>query len=518
MATESSGGHPKAAQQAPDPINRPLETSTISLDEAQELVHIGTWQWDVATGDISWSDELYRIYGLKPGKKAIGFEEFIQLIHPEDRERVSGLIGEAYQSKRSFEFEHRIMLPNKKIRILEGKGKVVMDNAGNVVRMFGTSQDITERKKADQALYRSNERFHAVSAATNDVVYDIDLQDGSIWFNDVLCNEYKYPEQDSVYPRGWRVDHIHPGDRQRIKRSIAALLRSQDKTWAEEYRFQKHDGTYTDVRDRALVLRDSSGKPTRIIGSMLDITQQKDLERAKDRFISLVSHQLRTPLTSMRLLTEMLAIGYTEQLTEAQQDYIQKIESSTERMIKLVNEILDVSNIESGRLHTHLASEDIRTLITGQIEEIAPLTAERDTHIVYNPAEEPQTLTIDSVLFSQIVHNLLTNAIRYTLEKGTTVHVSFEKADEKYVLAVSDQGIGIPEESWPHIFTSFYRANNAIKTQGDGSGLGLYLTKLILDMTGGDIWFESEQGKGSTFYVSLPSDGMHHVQEGASLA
>ena len=109
---------------------------------------MGTWQWDVASGDITWSDELYRIYGLRPRKQAVGYEEFLQLIHPNDREKVNNIINEAYQTKRSFEFEHRITLPNKKIRILEGKGKVVSDADGKVVRMLGTSQDITERKKA----------------------------------------------------------------------------------------------------------------------------------------------------------------------------------------------------------------------------------------------------------------------------------------------------------------------------------------------------------------------------------
>src|SRR6202012_6065642 len=136
---------------------------------------------------------------------------------------------------------------------------------------------------------------------------------------------------------------------QQIRESIYALLQSSDTTWVEEYKFLRHDGTYVDVRDRALVLRDAEAMPIRVIGSMLDITRQKELGRAKDRFISLVSHQLRTPLTSMGLLAEMLATGHAEPLTPSQQAYIQKIEGSTERMIQLVNEILDVSNIESGQ-------------------------------------------------------------------------------------------------------------------------------------------------------------------------
>lgn len=509
MATEDLANRTITPVPAPGTINQPLEASAISLDEAQEIVHIGTWQWEVATGDISWSAELYRIYGLRPRKQALGFEEFVQLIHPDDREKVTNIINEAYQTKRAFEFEHRVVLPNQKIRILEGKGKVVTDSRGNVSRMLGTSQDITERKKADQALYRSDERFRALSAATNDIVYDIDLQNNTAWFNDVLNSEYKYRKRKAPYARQWSLNHVHTDDRKRIKGSLDSLLRSTDTTWVAEYKFRKRDGTYTEVRDRAFVLRDADKKPIRLIGSMLDITQQKELERAKDRFISLVSHQLRTPLTSMRLLAEMLANGQPDRLTVAQQDYVQQIESSTERMINLVNEILDLSNIESGKLRMRMSGTNINALIRSQIDEVAPLATERGIKVTYKPDARARMVVVDPILFSQIVHNLLTNAIRYTLKENANVHVTFRKTDKEYLLTVQDEGIGIPKEAWPRLFTSFYRANNAIKTQGDGSGLGLYLAKLILDTTGGKIWFESEEEKGTTFYVSLPLAGMH---------
>jgi PAS domain S-box-containing protein len=509
LTTEDLANPTTAPASASDTINQPLETSEISLDEAQELVHIGTWQWEVSSGDISWSAELYRIYGLRPRKQAVSFEEFVELIHPDDREKVTGIINDAYQTKRPFEFEHRIVLPNKKIRILEGKGKVVTDAKGNVSRMFGTSQDITERKKSDQALYRSDERFRAVSAATNDIVYDVDLQSNTAWFNDALNSEYKYRKRKAPYARQWGLNHVHPDDRKRIKASLNELLSGTETTWVAEYKFRKRDGTYTDVRDRAFLLRDSDQKPLRLIGSMLDITQQKELERAKDRFISLVSHQLRTSLTSMRLLAEMLANGQPDSLTAAQQDYVQQIECSTERMINLVNEILDLSNIESGRLHMRMSDTDINTLIQSQIDEVAPLGTERGIKVVFKPDPKIRKVVADPTLFSQIVHNLITNAIRYTLKENASVHVTFRRTEKEYLLTVQDEGIGVPKEAWPRLFTSFYRANNAIKTHGDGSGLGLYLAKLILDMTGGKIWFESEEGKGSTFYVSLPLTGMH---------
>ena len=498
-----------APRRTANTINGPLETNSMSLDEAQELVHIGSWQWSVASGDIVWSDELYRIYGLKPQKQALGFEAFIQLIHPDDREKVTNIINQAYQTKRRFEFEHRIVLPNKRLPHLQGKGKVVTDKAGSVTRMFGTSQDITERKKSDQALHRSDVRFRAISTATSDLVYDVDLQNNTMWLNDAINTEYKYPRRRvRRYTPQWQLEHVHASDREQVRASMDDALKNGCTTWIGEYRFKKNGGSYVDVRDRASIVHDADGSPIRVIGSMLDITQQKELERAKDRFISLVSHQLRTPLTSMRLLAEMLSNGHADQLTPSQQDYIQKIESSAARMTQLVNEILSVSSIETGHFAVRLATADVNAIIMVQIADLSPIAAEKGVAITFTPDESIDTVRVDPMLFSQIVHNLVANAIHYTAKKNGKVHITLQKTLDEYLLAVTDSGIGIPKDAQPHIFSSFYRANNAIKTQSDGSGLGLYLAKLILDMTGGKIWFDSQENHGSTFYVSLPLSGM----------
>lgn len=493
-------------------LNQTLEANNVSLEEAQALTHLGSWQWNVATGEISWSDELYRIYGLKPQERQIGFEEFLQLIHPQDRERIGGIIGEAYQTGKPFQFVHRIVLPNKKIRILSGKGKAVKNDKGEIIRMLGTSQDITEREKADQALHLSDERFRAVTAATSDVVYDGDMQTNTIWFNEALSTGYGYPKSKKPKPINWLLGHIHPQDRPRIERAISKLLDSKKNTWTEDYRFKKYDGSYIDVRDRAYVLRDIDGKPLRMIGSILDITQQKELERAKDKFISLVSHQLRTPLTAMRLLTDMLSNGQVGELTSTQQEYISKIGTSTVRMIQLVGDILNVSQIERGRLKVVPVDTDIPALIQWHIDEVKPLAVDKNIRISYSAPTGIPDIAVDPILFSQIIHNLLTNAIRYTVEKDTVITVTFTKGRAGYTLCVKDQGIGVPAAAQPRIFSSFFRADNAVRVHGEGTGLGLYLIKLIMEATGGKAWFESEEGKGAAFYVSLPKTGMKVIE------
>jgi signal transduction histidine kinase len=231
------------------------------------------------------------------------------------------------------------------------------------------------------------------------------------------------------------------------------------------------------------------------------------LKQAEDQFISLVSHQLRTPLTAIRLFSEMMATGQAGKLTPKQDDYVDKIHISTIRMIRLVGDILNVSRIELNRLKVEPEEVDANKLISTYIDEVLPLAEEKHIPIEFHELKGAAHLKLDQTLFGQVVHNLLTNAVRYSKEGGT-VRVQLTKTEKAYELSVADSGIGIPKEARKHIFTRFYRARNAVETVGDGTGLGLYLIKMILEQSGGAIRFESRLGHGTTFYVTIPADGM----------
>lgn len=480
---------------------------TAALEEAQALTHLGSWQWDVATNHIFWSDELYRIYGLKPQEREIGFEEFIGLIHPDDQARVQGIIGAAFASGEAFDFEHRIVLPDNTERILRGMGKVIMGQDGKPIRMLGTSQDITRQKAAELALQQSDQRFRAVTQATHDLVYDLNLREGTIWFNEVLHNYYGYAKQDADNTLEWWTAHIHPDDALDLEIELSRLLYSDEETWHAEYRFQKADGSYVAVRNRAFVLRDD-GRPTRIIGSMLDITKQKQLDRAKDEFISLVSHQLRTPLTTIRLLSEMLADGFVGDITPEQREHTAKITGASIRLIKLVSDILNISRAELDRIKIAPVPTDANQLIQTYIDEQLPLAQEKGTVITFKPDPRLEQLALDPIALGQIIQNLLTNAVHYTKPSGGRVTVSFRKRPNGYTLSVRDNGIGIPAAAQGHVFDRFYRAPNTKKVEGEGTGLGLYLVKLITDTFGGNVWFESKLNHGTVFYVQIPLTGM----------
>lgn len=244
-----------------------------------------------------------------------------------------------------------------------------------------------------------------------------------------------------------------------------------------------------------------------------DSTHEHELERAKDEFVSLTSHQLRTPLTAIRLFSEMLGDELAGPLNAEQRDYLDKIQESTERMISLVGDILNISRIEAGRLHVDPQPTNLRSLIESWIAEIEPIARSRRIVIKLRIAKDvPKLVKIDRNLFGQVIHNLLTNALRYTQPGQGKVIIHATKQSYGIIISVKDNGIGIPEAVKPRIFERFFRADNATLAAGDGTGLGLYLVKMVMESTGGDVWFESQENKGTTFYVRLPLNGMRRLK------
>jgi PAS domain S-box-containing protein len=354
-------------------------------------------------------------------------------------------------------------------------------------------------------------RYELIFKATNDVLYDLDLQKGTVAWNEALYTQYGYDSDEPAQELEWWTSHVHPDDALRLEREISEWFEGKHDTWQAEYRFRKADGSYVYVRDRGVVHRAPDGSPLRIIGSFLDITQQKQLERAKNEFISLASHQLRTPLTIIRLHSEMLTDGMLGTLSPRQTAHIEEITNASVRLIHLVDSILDVARAEMGHIVPRPAPHNVNKLLSASIKEVLPIAEQKGVVIHFTPNASLPHISLDTSLFGHIVNNLLTNAIRYTLPNKGVVKVSFARTDEGYLLQVRDNGIGIPRTAKSHVFGRFYRADNTANISEHGTGLGLYLTKFITEACGGTIWFESAKGKGTTFYVQFPPGGMTAV-------
>jgi signal transduction histidine kinase len=233
------------------------------------------------------------------------------------------------------------------------------------------------------------------------------------------------------------------------------------------------------------------------------------LKRAEDQFISLVSHQLRTPLTAIRLFAEMLDKGQVGTLSLKQDEYVGMIHVSTLRMIRLVGDILNVSRLELNRLKVVPEATDFMAYIKDYLDEVMPLAQEHHIVVDFKPGKgDISAIKLDRTLFGQVLHNLLTNAIRYSKPEHGKVTITMAQKKKHYELVIADNGIGIPKSAQKHIFDRFYRADNAKLAVGEGTGLGLYLVKLILLQTGGAIRLVSKENHGTTFYVTIPLSGM----------
>ena len=252
-----------------------------------------------------------------------------------------------------------------------------------------------------------------------------------------------------------------------------------------------------------------------------DISVAKEIDRMKTEFVSLASHQLRTPLTSMNWYLEILMGGDDGTLNKAQMAHLKEVYQSSKGMLKLIEDLLNISRVESGRLKVEPKRTNLVRFIQGVIEEVRPLGKEKRCAIFFKkPAGKPPSVLIDPTLLRQVIHNFLTNAIRYSKKTDCRISVSLFERGGNYIVSVKDNGIGIPKNEQQRIFERFYRAANAIESMSEGSsGLGLYIAKLLIDMIGGKIWFESKGvGKGSTFYVSIPKKGMKKKEGEKGLA
>jgi len=276
-------------------------------------------------------------------------------------------------------------------------------------------------------------------------------------------------------------------------------------------------GKSVSVADSAAPVRDPSGK---VIGAVIvfrDVAHERQIDKAKTEFVSLASHQLRTPLTAISWYTELLLGGDAGKVSKPQKEFLTQIHDSNLRMIELVNSLLNVSRIDLGTLASDPEKTDIVALCDSVLGELAPQIAARSEKIVRSYPAGGVSLFADPKLMRIVAQNILSNAVKYTPEKGSvTISVSIDA--EKFRMTVADTGYGIPDAQKSKIFTKLFRADNAKEKDPDGNGLGLYIAKAVIDAHGGSIRFDSQEGKGTTFFVELPASGMKRIEGSKTLS
>jgi PAS domain S-box-containing protein len=437
-----------------------------------------------------------------------------------DHEVVADMLKRLAKNETLHGYEARLRCKDGSIRYVLIDSNVLWE-AGQFIHTRCFTRDISARKQAEAALRASEERFRALANVVPTMVWTA-APDGTIiyandrWFH--YCGIT--PEQNG---RNWPELVLHPDDRERcLAEWMHALQCGTD--YEIEVRNRRYDGEYRWFLTRAVPLHDADGRITAWFGTTTDIHDRKLAEeerlqllereraaraealeavRIRDVFLSVASHELKTPLTSLLGQAQLLVRRAQRDgnLREREMHSIQVIATQASRLNKMILALLDVSRLETGQLSIERAPLDLGALAQQVVAEVQP-TLEK--HIVtYHGPDEPVIIEGDVLRLEQVLQNLVQNAIKYSVQGGQ-VTLQVILCETTAGVAVTDEGIGIPQEALPQLFGRFYRASNAEAEYIAGMGIGLFVVKEIVSMHGGTVEVVSTEGKGSTFTIWLP--------------
>jgi PAS domain S-box-containing protein len=416
--------------------------------------------------------------------------------------------------------EEPIHTRHKGTRILHTKKVPVLDPEGRPQFLLGVSEDVTEQRQAADALRSAEARLHQVLAFSTTVIFVADVVGETItptWMSENFTRLTGHEVAQALQP-GWWAEQYHPDERARLVAETPALLQ-QDRS-SRELRFHYKNGHYGWIRVEQQVLRDAAGAPVQIVGALFDITDdvrsEEELRQAraaaeaasaaKSGFLAKMSHELRTPLNSIIGFSEMLGDETFGPLNEKQRRYVTNVLTSGRQLLQLINDILDLSKVEAGRMDLTPAEFDVANVLAETRTLMGALADQKRLRVEIDVEEGLPLVLLDQAKLKQIMYNLLSNAIKFTPEGGLIRITAGRPADTAAAIeiAVADTGIGIKPEDQQRIFREFEQLESAYVREQQGTGLGLALTKRLVELHGGRIWVESEFGRGTTFRFVLP--------------
>lgn len=483
---------------------------------------VGVWDWNLETNEIYVDPLLKAILGYTDSEIANHIDEWGKLVHPDDGEQVMVVANAHIQGLISEYFvEHRMLHKDGSIRWFLARGTAIRDASGKAYRLMGTDTDITDRKLTEIALRKSEERFRSLVANVPGAIYrciwDSDWK--MEYISDAIAYISGYPASDFISNRVRTFTSIiHHQDMPLVETSLQDAIASK-KSFAMEYRIVQTDGGIRWVADRGQAKYGEEGEVLWIDGVIFDISdrkqaeeeirnalaKEKELSELKTRFITMASHEFRTPLSTILSSADLLEYYLQENSTEKQQEHIQRIQNACLNMTQLLNDVLVIGRAEAGKLEVQPSPINLAEFCRDLAAEMQ-LSAGYQHRINFEVTSDQLPMAefmpcLDEKLLRYILNNLLSNAIKYSPSGGNVI-LRLYYQDNAVVLQVEDEGIGIPPEDKDHLFEPFYRGNN-VENIG-GTGLGLAIVKRAVDLQGGKIEFKSQISRGTIFTVALP--------------
>ncbi len=512
-------------------LEQALTQASARLDLAIRASNVGLWEIDMPDGDYAkglgtWI-HVWEQLGLDPPEDRSPVTAWLDLLHPDDRERTLGAVMAYLDGQtKDFEVEYRVRHNDGSYRWMLARGTAIRDERGRPVRFVGTRVDITELKRVEAALRASEERFHTLVEALPAMVWTAE-PDGRIDYINARHIEYIGLTLEQLPGRG-RGSTVHRDDWDRCveqwTRSVAT-----GELYKIEYRCRRADGAYRWHLAQALPLRDESGRITKWIGAIIDIEDQKRTEeaerrakeaaeaasRAKNEFLANVSHEVRTP---MNAILGMAELALETPCSDEQKQYLTIVKSSADALLNVINDLLDFSKIEAGKLELDPAEFSLRVVLAETLRALALRAHKKGLELVCQiEPDVPDAFFGDAGRLRQILLNLVGNAIKFTETGEVVVRIEAGAIDEgaeangpqgpsgrSQVLrfSVKDTGIGIPPDKQRKVFEAFEQEDNSTTRRYGGTGLGLSIASRLVAMMHGEIGVESEPGRGSLFHFT----------------
>lgn len=431
-------------------------------------------------------------------------KNLMDAIHPEDMSLATSHFQSLAEGIILSPIVLRVQAKDKGYKFLEATTRSIFKNE-RLVGTLGIMRDVTERLEAEKALKQSQALLTEAQQIANIGSWEWDVVKDKLYWSDEMYRIYGLEPQQLVATYQGFLDRVHPDDRAFVEKSISDA-RQLGITFDFDHRIITLKGDIRWLSARGQVVKNVEGGVIRMVGTGQDITKEKEIDRAKSEFVSLASHQLRTPLSILNWHAEVLLEMEVGSLNERQNKLVSEIYRASRRMVALVGMLLNVAKIELGTLGVNSeATTNIMDVYKNILSDLKHEIDRKELEVreLYDPAVPG--LGMDPRLVEIVLQNLLVNAVRYTPHGGkVSVSMSYDEPMSRAMLTVSDNGYGIPEDEQEQVFKKSFRARNVKEVDNEGTGLGLYLVKAIVDRLGGKIWLESKEGRGSTFFVSLP--------------
>lgn len=483
---------------------------------------LGYWDYDILTGELFFSGHMMALLGYGEQERIDRIDFWYSLIHPDDIEGVRRTMTYHFDKRTpEYSIEYRIKRANGEFIWVMDKGRAEYNPEGKATKLSGVTQDMTNMKRVQEVL---DARTAELDIATKKIVEETRnalkfkmATDGSIQAVSITTPDGKiiYVNQAWTLLNGYEAYEVI-GKTHRMLKSIDTNsdiykqmyeIINKGQAFKNEDIFNiRKDGTKYQASLTVVPIKEGN-EILFFAGLSEDITQRKEVDKAKTEFVSLASHQLRTPLSAIRWYSEMLLSKYVGELNEKQRSYVQEIYHGNIRMVDLVNALLNTSRIDLGTFAVEPEPINLVEIAESVLLELTPQMTERKQEVERNFQFAPKEYNADPKLMRIVFQNLLSNSVKYT-QIGGKIGVEISIKGPDLYISIWDNGYGIPRHQQGQMFQKLFRADNVRQKDTEGTGLGMYIIKAIVESAHGRIWFDSEEDKGTKFHVLMPLTGM----------